>query len=60
MNYWLVAEAILNLVAIKFERDLILAKVRELQDAGATPEQLVAALKAMRDEAIQNADDLIG
>lgn len=59
MNPWMIAEVVLDLVQMKFSRDAILAKIAERQEAGATPEQIVADLRAMRDEAIINAQKAI-
>ena len=56
---YLVVDAALSLLAAKFERDAIIARVREKEAAGATPEEITADLKAMRDEAIAKAQDAI-
>jgi anthranilate phosphoribosyltransferase len=45
----------LTAAAVGLEREAILAKVTELQAKGATPEELVEAIRQMRDEAIAKA-----
>lgn len=49
----------LNLVAIGLERDAIVSKVKEMEESGASPEQVSQALKEMRDLAILKAQDAI-
>lgn len=49
----------LNLVAVGLEREMILGRVKELEASGASPEAVVEALKAMRDEAIAKAQAAI-
>ena len=56
---YLVLDAAFSALSAKFERDAILAKVKEQELKGATPEQIVASLKAMRDEAIAAAQAAI-
>ena len=56
---YMVLDAAFSALSAKFERDAILAKVKEAEANGATPEQIVASLKAMRDEAIAAAQDVI-
>jgi hypothetical protein len=56
---YLVVDAAFSLLSAKFERDAILARVKEREAQGATPEQIVADLRTMRDEAIAKAQDTI-
>ncbi len=56
---YLLADALLSALAAKLERDVILAKVRELEAGGATLDEVTHALRKMRDEAIQKAQDEI-
>ena len=49
------ADVLLGALAAKIERDILLAKVQELEAKGATPEQLTDELRKMRDEAIAKA-----
>lgn len=48
-----------NALAVGLERDLILTKVKEMESSGATPEQVAEALRGMRDQAIQKAQEAI-
>lgn len=52
---WQVADAVLNLVALGFQREAILTEIEKKQAEGATPEQIVTALHAMRDAAKADA-----
>ena len=56
---YLLLDAAFSALSMKLERDIILAKVRELELQGATPEQITQALRGMRDEAILKAQDEI-
>lgn len=56
---YLLADALLGALSAKIERDVILAKIREKEAAGATPEEIVTELHKMRDEAIQKAQETI-
>lgn len=60
MNAWILAEAVLNLVAVKFERDAILARIKQMEADGKTAEEMVDELRAMRDAAIRTAEQEIG
>lgn len=48
---WKIADAVLNLIAIGFEREAILTEIAKKQAAGATPEEIVAYLRDLRDNA---------
>lgn len=52
---YMLADALLGALAAKLERDVILAKIQDLEAKGATPEQLTDELRKMRDEAITKA-----
>lgn len=41
-----------NLLSLGLEREGVIAKVRELETSGATPAEVDAALRKMRDDAI--------
>ena len=56
---YLLLDAAFSALSMKLERDVILAKVRELELQGATPEQITQALRGMRDEAISKAQEEI-
>ena len=52
---YMLADALLGALAAKIERDVLLAKVRELEAKGLSAEQLTEELRKMRDEAINKA-----
>ena len=52
---YLLADALLGALAAKLERDVLLAKVRELEASGASPEAITDELRKMRDAAIAAA-----
>lgn len=56
---YMLADALLGAVAAKLERDVLLAKVRDMELKGSTPEQITVALRQMRDDAIRAAQDEI-
>jgi len=47
MSYAVLIGAALDAVSAKLERDAVIAKVREMQAQGATPEQIADALRTM-------------
>lgn len=49
----------LNIFSLTLERDAIVSKVKEMEDSGASPQQVADALKDMRDQAILKAQDAI-
>jgi hypothetical protein len=53
------ADMALNLIAVGLERDMIVSKVKEMEANGATADDVVDALRAMRDEAIAKAQKAI-
>jgi len=55
MNPWMIAEAAMNLVAMKWERDAIISHIKARDEAGATPEQIRDETRAMRDAYIAKA-----
>ena len=55
----LVVDAAFALLEAKFERDIILAKIREREAAGDSNEQITLFIKALRDEAIKRAEDAV-
>lgn len=52
---WKIADAVLNLVAVGFERDQIMSEIAAKQAKGATPEELVTYLRDMRDTAMMES-----
>lgn len=54
-----VVDAAFSALAAKFERDAILAKIKDEESKGATAEQIAESITRMRDEAITNAQDAI-
>lgn len=53
---WKIAEAVLNLAAIGWERDAILAKIKAAQANGMGPGELVKYLRQMRMDSIAQAE----
>lgn len=45
----------LNVVAVGLERDMIVSTIKDMEANGATADQVVEAIRAMRDEAIAKA-----
>ena len=56
---YMLADALLGALAAKIERDVLLAKVKELEVSGASPETITTELRIMRDQAIFKAQDEI-
>ena len=56
---YMLADALLGALAAKIERDVLLAKVKEMEAKGASPETMTAELRKMLDEAIKAAQDEI-
>ena len=56
---YMLADALLGALAAKIERDVLLAKVKELEVSGASPERITEELRKMRDSAIAAAQDEI-
>ena len=56
---WKIAEAVLNLAAIGWERDAILAKIKAAQANGMGPGELVKYLRQMRMDALARAEAAI-
>jgi hypothetical protein len=59
MNLVTIATIILDLVALKFKRDVILAEINAKKAAGMTDEQVTVELRNMRDKAIADTQALI-
>ena len=53
---WKIAEAVLNLAAIGWERDAILAKIKAAQANGMGPGELVKYLRQMRMDSLAQAE----
>jgi len=49
------ADALISAVVGKLERDVIIAKVQELESSGANLDDISKAIRKMRDEAIDAA-----
>lgn len=56
---YLLADALLSALAVKLERDVVLAKVKEVESAGGTPADIARAIRKMVDEAAKEAQDEI-
>lgn len=56
---YMLADALLGAVAAKIERDVLLARVREMESKGLGVGQIIEEIRKMRDEAIQKAQDEI-
>lgn len=56
---YLLLDAAFGALAAKVERDALLAKVKELEVSGASPEKITEELRKMRDTAIAAAQDEI-
>lgn len=52
---WKIADAVLNLVAIGFEREAIMTEIAKKQAEGMTPDQIVTYLRDMRDAAMMES-----
>jgi len=52
---WKIAEMALNLIAIGIERKAVLSKIKAMEEAGATGEEIKAALSDIADAAIAGA-----
>jgi hypothetical protein len=53
------ADALLTAVAVGLEADMLRTKVKELEAAGKNAGEIADAIKAMRDQAIGNAQAVI-
>jgi hypothetical protein len=49
---WKLADLAITAFQVGLERQVVVGKIKELEEHGKTPDELAAALKAMRDEAI--------
>ena len=49
---WKLVDLALNAVAVGLERQAVIDRLKVLEEAGKTPDELADALKAMRDEAL--------
>lgn len=49
----------LNVVFVGLERDLIVSTIKDMEAAGASPDDVVDAIRAMRDKAIADAQAVI-
>lgn len=56
---YLLLDAAFGALAAKVERDVLLAKVKELELSGASPETITTELRIMRDQAIFKAQEEI-
>ena len=56
---YMLADALLSALAVKLERDVVLARVKELESAGATPADIARAIRKMVDEAEKESQDAI-
>ena len=56
---YMLADALLGALSAKLERDVLLAKVRELEGKGATVDQITVAIRQMETEALQKAQQEI-
>ena len=52
---WKIADIVLNLIAIGISRKAILGKIKTMEEAGATPADIVKALSDIADAAIAGA-----
>lgn len=52
---WKIADITLNLIAIGIERKAVLGKIKAMEEAGATPTDIVKALGDIADAAIAGA-----
>lgn len=48
-----------NALSVGLEREEIVARVKSMEDGGATPEEIISVLQKMRDEAIAAAQSSI-
>lgn len=54
-----IVEAALNLLAVGIERGVIIGKVKELEDSGASQQEIADALQKMRKDSEQAVQDAI-
>lgn len=56
---WEIADIVLNLIAIGIERKVVLGKIKAMEEAGATPNEIVKGLGYIADAAIAGAQEKI-
>ena len=56
---YMLADALLTALSAKLERDVVLARVKDLESAGATPADIARAIRKMVDEAEKQSQDEI-
>jgi hypothetical protein len=56
---WKLLDMAFNVASVAMEREAVIAKVKALEETGASPEAILTELTRMRDEAIAGAQDAI-